>query len=1146
MGHAYTCLFPFETYIVLHNTLVLAWLWHLMLVCNRLCMCMIHMWCNLSIPFTLDPSDIADGNLKLLLGILWRFIFKYHISANLKKPQIRAPKAESDLESDVDAGHTQSVMSVSKMLLAWFQASLPQFHITNFSRDWNDGVKLSALVNYCKPGLIPNWDQKDPDNSLENIRNAISLANEHFGIPEVIHAEDLAVDNPDRLAVMTYLGYFCSPGSPGVKVLLDWVEVVVPEVKISNFTSDWKDGEALCSLVAAFAPSAISRDDLDGKTNLEMTQHAMQVAQEQFDIKPFLTAEDFILPDFDQLSVMVYLTYFRFIKEERRKLPYLLAIGSGITGAQIGAEVVLQIEGEELDESIVEVRVRSPDMSEVKVQSRSGTPGFQYRPTVPGSYTVEVKYSGEHVRGSPYKVKHLPSLDSVTDGRGLSRACVGKEAEFSVDTLNLGEGYLNIRILDPDETPLDVVMDKEEESGVYNIKYTPLIIGEHKIDLEWYCNPDADEDTAEESVNALDASYTVSAFDVSKCIVMGSGLTHAELGQLASFQVNTAAVGKGSLSAFVNGPGNPDLHLVSIIDDVYSYEYVPTEGDLEFDLRWEMVPITGSPFKVTPVVNTPAMQCIIKEKPVDPIRACKPVSIVIVTPDTSSQLKGTLVGPGTNKLCDVSTIEENTYALSLFPIEVGTYEVHITYGGNPIPDSPVKFDVNDPSKCWVVNPEVLSTGSWQCGQQVLVRVATVHAGKGTLVGEVCGPSQNIASEIVEEEDGNRLVCFTPTEAGKHTIDFFFNGERFQKETNRITIKDDNLEGITITKPVSQTGYHQANKELDIWISAPGRDEKLFTVNACGVQTGAIPTCTLVPTGEDTYSIHFTASQPDDYRVEVKYNDKMIPGSPFTLSVRMPSCPEKVVSYDHVLPFKAGGDPIELVFNVKEAGVGTLTANVTDSSSDDWFQLVSIEEESQELYRVLFVPPKSDAYTVSVNWSGQPVPGSPFTINYKEQSVEPPVCIEFQPDEGSPGKLSATTHGANSGHVSTEIHQFKRGRYQISFLPPYRELYNLRVFWFEREIKGSPFVVDLMPAPPKTLPKGVHAVSLPVTAMRQSGIFSAFAIDKQSRLVRPLRLSFQKDYININFTDYKRDIYDLYVFWNQNLIHGSPFKIDLTA
>ena len=1096
--------------------------------------------------FSTDPNDIVDGNLKLLLGILWRFIFKYQISGNLHKPRLSRPNSVSD-----ETPHTHREMSASKMLLAWFQASLPQFTISNFSQDWSDGVKLSALVNYCKPGLIPNWDQKDPQNAFENIHNAISLAHEHFTIPEVLHAEDLAVEKPDRQAVMTYLSYFCCPGSPGEKVLMEWIELVIPEVKITNFTSDWKDGESLCALVSAFAPSAISREALEGKSNVEITRAAMEAAKEQFNISCLSSPEEFTSPTCDQLSVMVYLSHFRFIKEERRKLPYLSALGSGITGTEIGTEAQLQIEGETLDGSIVEVRVQSPDLGEVEVHEipvRSGTPGFQYRPTVPGTYTVEVKYSGEHVKGSPYKVRHLPPLDSVTGGRGLHRACVGRQAEFTVDVSNLGEGVLNFRILDPDDMPLDNV-HMTEATAEYTVTYTPWRSGDHKIQLEWDCTPVTDEIDVDESFNTLECTYTVSVFDISKCVVRGSGLSEAIIGELASFEIETSAVGKGSLSTILTGPGNPDMKLVSIDDDVYAYEYTPEmEGELQFDIMWEMVPIPGSPFKLTPSPRTPAMECVIKEAPTGPVRACTAFNVTVVTPPNADcQLEGKLVSARCNKPCTVTNIDGNTHAVTVCPIDVGSYEVHITYGGNKIPGSPVKIDVNDPSKCWVVNPEVLATGSWQCGQQVLVRVSTAQAGNGKLIGKVRGPTQAVASETVEEEEGNQLVCFTPTETGQYSIDLFFDEERFQERASKIRVEDDSLEGIAITKPVSQTGYHHANKQLDIWISAPGRDEKLFTIDAKGVQTGATPTFTLVPTGEDTYSIHFTASQPDDYRIGINYNGKSIPGSPFILAIGIPPCPEKVEAYDPVLPFKASGDPIELLFNVRDAGIGSLTAKVNDSTSDDCFQWVSIEEAAKDLHRVSFVPPKNDVYTVRVEWSGQSVPGSPFRIDYREQEVEPHVCIEFEPDEGTPSKVTAAAEGAASGLIAAQVRQFKRGRYQISFDPPVREVFKLMVFWFKREIKGSPFVVDLTPSPPKSLPEGVRVVSLPVSVNQESGVFSAFATDSHSNLVRPqLSLSPKADSIKISFPDLKKESYSLFAFWNKSLISGSPFKIDLRA
>lgn len=42
-------------------------------------------------------------------------------------------------------------------MLAWLQAVLPECKVGNLTTDWNSGVLLSALVDYCKPGLFPHW-----------------------------------------------------------------------------------------------------------------------------------------------------------------------------------------------------------------------------------------------------------------------------------------------------------------------------------------------------------------------------------------------------------------------------------------------------------------------------------------------------------------------------------------------------------------------------------------------------------------------------------------------------------------------------------------------------------------------------------------------------------------------------------------------------------------------------------------------------------------------------------------------------------------------------------------------------------------------------------------------------------------------------
>ncbi|XP_066031078.1 filamin-A-like isoform X1 [Chamaea fasciata] len=90
--------------------------------------------------------------------------------------------------------------------------------ITNFSKDWQSGRALGALVDSCAPGLCPDWDSWDPSRPVDNAREAMQQADEWLGIPQVITPEEIVDPNVDEHSVMTYLSQFpkakLKPGAP--------------------------------------------------------------------------------------------------------------------------------------------------------------------------------------------------------------------------------------------------------------------------------------------------------------------------------------------------------------------------------------------------------------------------------------------------------------------------------------------------------------------------------------------------------------------------------------------------------------------------------------------------------------------------------------------------------------------------------------------------------------------------------------------------------------------------------------------------------------------------------------------------------------------------------------------------------------------
>lgn len=86
----------------------------------------------------LDSKAIVDGNLKLILGLIWTLILHYSISMPMW-----------DEEEEGDDGKQKTP---KQRLLGWIQNKLPELPITNFNKDWQTGQALGALVDSCAPG----------------------------------------------------------------------------------------------------------------------------------------------------------------------------------------------------------------------------------------------------------------------------------------------------------------------------------------------------------------------------------------------------------------------------------------------------------------------------------------------------------------------------------------------------------------------------------------------------------------------------------------------------------------------------------------------------------------------------------------------------------------------------------------------------------------------------------------------------------------------------------------------------------------------------------------------------------------------------------------------------------------------------------
>ncbi|KAE9413649.1 hypothetical protein Angca_008648, partial [Angiostrongylus cantonensis] len=174
----------------------------------------------------IGSNDVVEGNKKLLLGFIWCLIQRYQLSLHTRT----APK---------------------KLVMAWLQSVLPELKLTNLRTNWNDGRALSALLEYCQPGLCPEWKGLNSKEGLKNCERALKLASQYLGIPSILSATNLNSPHLDDLSCMTYLSYFMMKSACGYRATLRRVQLILPDIVIDDFQSAWSDGYVLSLLVQA-------------------------------------------------------------------------------------------------------------------------------------------------------------------------------------------------------------------------------------------------------------------------------------------------------------------------------------------------------------------------------------------------------------------------------------------------------------------------------------------------------------------------------------------------------------------------------------------------------------------------------------------------------------------------------------------------------------------------------------------------------------------------------------------------------------------------------------------------------------------------------------------------------------------------------
>ena len=959
---------------------------------------------------------------------------------------------------------------------------------------------------------------------------------------------------------MTYIGYYCNQESIGKNALLDWINEKIPQYNITNFSSNWKDGMALGCLTDVVSGGKFpDYEDMTSDTPLENAEKSMEFAV-SLGVPKVITPELFVDHTLDPLTMMTYLTYFKCVKPPDDVLVGIAAAGPGVTGDKAFKDTNFVIRGRIPDWAPLDISITAPDGSKVpfnKLDPVANSSAVRYKPPMSGNYTVEILVNKEHIRGSPFTPYHSEPSSATScsaTGEGLAKAVVGETAEFTVNCVNGGAGQLSTDIRGPSGSI--GVTSTETSERVYTIKYTPIEAGPHTISCLW-------------SNNHIDKSpFTSRTIDPKKCTASGAGLTNSVVNQPSTFLVKTKDAGQSVLSANVKGP-NGSVPVLIHEDGPHDYicSYTPiAKGEHVIDVKWGGIPITGSPFHVLPLVPADASKCVAKNLPKGKLRANKEVKFIVDTTNAGDgELKASGHGPSIPQKCNTRSLDSSSYEISFSPFEVGVLSVDVKFADKDIPESPFKFLVNDPTKCHI-NASAISSSTYIIKQSVDFRVSAQFAGEGDVTAKVHGPKGEENFQIKDQGDSTYLIHFTPQVPGSHAIEILFDGELIpDAPVNFFVGAGSGADDVIVTQPATdRNGIFVVETPHEYKINSSNANDGELAATCVGVFTGYKPKLEIQDKGNRQYSVLLNTPKPDEYKLNITWSNDPVPGSPFTISVVDKPHPDRVIIRGP--SFEVGQLPISFTADVRNAGSGELLASGRGQKVGN--VPVNITQSEAGMYKLLLEGPQPDLYTVSIFWSDEHVPGSPFKINNippdagkvivtKPDSFSKSVRAIFRVDatDAGVGKLNAYCRAENSANLPVELDKPDPDveKYRCIITPIREDVYHLSILWSDKDVPDSPFKIDLVPrvyadrviVDDPVFSTADQPVSTKVdTTNAGPGNLTAKCNGDTTGFVPVAVVELEKGKYELIFTPSKEDTYSLHIYFDGHEVPRSPQTVPI--
>ncbi|XP_074658482.1 filamin-B-like isoform X2 [Tubulanus polymorphus] len=1139
----------------------------------------------------IGPEDILEGNLKLIMGLIWLLILRYQIIGKSKIP----PK---------------------KLMLSWLRAVIPENQISNFTNNWNDGRALHALINYCQPGLCPDWKTLNKENKVENCKAAMLTAEKDLDIPLIVTPEDMSNPNLDELSGMTYLSYYMKDDSPGYTATLKHTNSILPANKqIKNFTTDWNDGTVLCALTAALGAPVSGTQNME---KLERLEKGIE-AGKTLGIEPVVPAKDLADPEVDHLGPMAYAAYFNMLKKPTATKDKCQLIAN-TDPVKVGdmKTLNLQLLEQEVDNNKLKVEIRGPSKTYNPNITRNGDQvDIRFNAVEPGLHRVSVYYDGVEVVGSPVTVKILADSSKIILPT-INPCKVGTVSEFKIDARTAGVGEVRVEAVAPSGRRIDLPI--RDERGVFVAKFTPTETGNWKLLVSY------------DGQDIPGSPLTVPVYDPFQVRVVGLEMRSAISGKPFEFSADVGAAGHGDLKVEITRNGSPvPASVTRDTNGVYKVSFTPNgPGQYLIRVFFNDTEVKGSPFYLN-VADATAVT--VQGQGLQTASRSGVASFVIQAPGINKDdIKVLIKAPNGQQLAArVISIGNGDHRIEYSPIGVGCYIMEIYVAGTAVPGSPYAVDVYDSNAARLVNK---NKKEGMVGEMASFEIDCTDAGRAVLEVTVQSPSGRDVPCNVSQNGDRYNLTYVPQESGDYKIYAKYGGE----EIGGFPITQHFIIAAPIPVPVPvQTVQRIETVQVPVQrietVQVPTqRVERIETVQVPTqrverIETVQVPTQRVerietvqVPTqrverietvqvpSQRLETVQTVVRNVEESALRQGYSqaydqgyDRGYDQVDFEVLVRQATT--KVIETETIeaVVEEEKGSPItqridDGVDYITVTGDGLIRAEEdkpaffrvdTNGRKGELFVQVdgpnsiakcNIEPEGEGVYGVTYIPVEVGMYDITIRWNGKDIPGTPFhpavvdvrkvqavggwnhIIDANDQihlRVNDEKIIPLDTSNAGPGRLRAEVAGP-TGTLPVTIDDKYNGMHHIRFVPVAEGKHIIKIYWSDIPLPRTPLTGI---AVRQELPVDHTKVVLIGRGLKEARVKeeAEFMIDgSEAGPGQPeVKMSGVKADIDVKTVPIGDDKYRctyipvlpgaylLNIHWSDRQVRGSPFKVNVS-